>query len=653
MLDLSALALRVRAGDVGDRAVQSGIGKSLRLVPGANNVLAPSTVLELSCPMKDMVEWRQPDFANTPSLVELSTVSSDVTYALNLVNNRISSLQRRLGLVETFLAGLPSEKQLASTLLSSFKRLSIAIDATCGGLSPGGGEFMFTNTATIDDALNEFRGVSGNSLNDLLGKFNSAGGKTCMPFEAAIGNECFNLNLIPMTRRRQSGLDVGDLTTSINKFLPAFGMMAFTMAGGTENDVNNVCNVAKVTKDINPNVKKREAEQVAPNAPPTQQFAQASFSIVSICQTFLAAKVKQGPAWFNTKSALDVLCAGTQAQAAIVLSRASTVTATRQVRDSLAAALAGLQIDASALQRVSAKFGRCMPTFPPSFVGEYNKLKAVVDACRAVSDAVVATGVMTPNGLMISPEAVPLDLKIRSAQCKLDLIGLRTSTLPMKPAVSPECMAVLNPSFACYRRVPYQFFVTFPGTEQCDIIEGFRRSVEIYRGLVLSKCAQNGQFCAVATSAMATLLSVAPPNIPGQSEKPTKDGICAQLFKLRFDLPDVDIGGNADAFKAFMEGVFANNTAANTPFFEFHPVANTVPGTVAVGDSVEATDVVLPGVDLVDFGPINELTTAEPETTATTKRRGSAGRLDARVGLASVFIAATAAIASTRVLNSI
>lgn len=595
--------------------------------------------------MKDMVEWRQPDFANTPSLVELSMVSSDASYTLNLVNNRISSLQRRLGLVETFLKGLPSEKQLASTLLTSFKRLSIAIDATCGGLSPGGGEFMFTNTATIDDALDEFRGATGNSLNDLLGKFNSAGGKTCMPFEAAIGNECFNLNLIPMTRRRQSGLDVDDLTSSINKFLPAFGMMAFTMAGGTENDVNNVCNIAKVTKDINPNVKKREAEQVAPNAPPTQQFAQASFSIVNICQTFLAAKVKQGPAWFNTKSALDVLCAGTQAQAAIVLSRASTVTATRQVRDSLAAALAGLQIDAGAVARAIAKFGRCMPTFPPSFVAAYNTLKSVVDVCRPISDAVVATGVMTPAGLMISPDAVPLDLKIKSAQCKLDLIGLRNSALPMKPTVSPDCMAVLNPSFACYRRVSYQFFATFPGTEQCDIIEGFRRSVEIYRGLVLNKCAQNGQFCAIATSAMATLLSVSPPNIPGQSDKPTMDGICAQLFKLRFDLPDVDIGGNVESFKTFMEGVFANNTAASTPFFEFHPVANTVPATVAVGDGVEATEVVLPGVDLVDFGPINELTTAAPETAATTKRKGSADRLDASLGL--VFVVATAAVAST------
>jgi hypothetical protein len=141
-------------------------------------------------------------------------------YARNLVNNRVSQLQRRLGLVESLLASLPSEKQLASSLLTSFKRLSIAIDATCGGLSPGGGEFSFTNTATIDDALNEFRGVGGNSLDALLGKFNSASGKSCPPLQAAIGNQCFDLNLIPKTRRRQSLLDVGDLTRASTSFCP-------------------------------------------------------------------------------------------------------------------------------------------------------------------------------------------------------------------------------------------------------------------------------------------------------------------------------------------------------------------------------------------------------------------------------------------------
>jgi hypothetical protein len=628
VLDLSALALRVRAGDVGDRAVQSGVGKSLRLVPLENNVLGPSRVLELSCPSKDMVEWRQPDFANTPSLVELMAVSSNTEFTRNLVNNRVSQLQRRLSLVESLLASLPSEKQLASSLLTSFKRLSIAIDATCGGLSPGGGEFSFTNTATIDDALNEFRGVGSNSLDALLGKFNSASGMSCPPLQAAIGNQCFDLNIIPKTRRRQALLDVNDLTKSINKFLPAFGMMAFQMAGGTENDVNNVCNIAKVTKDINPNVKKRDVEQVAPNAPPTQQFAQASFSIVNICQTFLAAKVKQGPAWINTKSALDVLCAGTQAQAAIILARASTVTATRQVRDSLAAAVGGLQIDAGALQRAVAKFNKCQVTYPPSYITAYNTLKSVVDACRAVSDAVVATGTMTPQGLMINPVNVPLELKVRAAQCKIDLVSLRAAALPMRPTVTPDCMAVLAPSFTCYRRVSYQFFATFPGTEQCDIIEGFRRSVEIYRGLVLSKCALSAQFCAVATSATATLLSVSPPNIPGQSEKPTVDNICSQLFKLRFDLPDSQVGANAEAFKAFMEGVFANNTAALTPFFEFHPVMNGVPADAVVGDGVEATEVQLPGVDLVDFGPIDQLTTAPPpETDPPRTRKGDGSRM--------------------------
>lgn len=492
-----------------------------------------------------------------------------------------------------------------------------------------------------------FAASGSNSLDALLGKFNTASGKTCPPLQAAIGNQCFDLNIIPKTRRRQSPLDVGDLTKSINKFLPVFGMMAFQMAGGSENDVNNVCNVAKVTKDIDPNVKKRDVEQVAPNAPPTQQFAQASFSIVSICQTFLAAKVKQGPAWLNTKSALDVLCAGTQAQAAIILARASTVTATRQVRDSLAAAVAGLQIDAAALQRAVAKFNKCQVTYAPAYVSAYNTLKSVIDACRAVSDAVVATGTMTAQGLMISPENVPLELKVRSAQCKLDLVSLRAAALPMRPTVTPDCMAVLAPSFTCYRRVSYQFFATFPGTEQCDIIDGFRRSVEIYRGLVLNKCALSAQYCALATSAMATLLSVTPPNIPGQSEKPTVDNICSQLFKLRFDLPDLQVGANVEAFKAFMEGVFANSTAVLSPFFEFHPVSNGVPADAVVGDGVEATEVTLPGVDLVDFGPINELTTAPAPDTPPPKTRKN----DARRLALSALVAAATWFAAFLVLN--
>lgn len=646
VLDVSALVLQMRAGDVGVRVLRSGFGRSLRFVPAANGVpAAVSNVLEASCP-RETTEWLLPELTTTTeSIVALDATRQRLNETSTYIQTRIGRLSTAASSNGDLLSRLPSERQLRTTLLESFKLLTNGISASCDTLTDPqpDGTFAYKPSPSTDMVLDSYKNPASNSLNDLLQKFNSANGMSCPAFYTLVDGNCVDLAMLIRKDRRRQGqtLNADDIKSTINQLLPSFGEKAITGAGGGTGDVAAVCLTAKAAKDLN--IMKRHELQ-APTMMKTSDYANATAEMLRLCTTMLNAKVRDAK-WMADARALDVLCTGTQAQAIFVLKRTSTVLDLRQQHESQLAAIESLQQDGAAVTRGSAALAKCMPTINPAYVPAYNLLRSTLQVCRQVSDAVIATGKLGPNGITINLGDVPLDVKIRAAQCKLDLTMLRQAALPLKPAVGAECLSVTRASFTCYRRLVHVMSATFPGTKRCDIVDGFRSALEIYRGVVALRCkmppAAPQDFCAVASAASATLVSVLPPKIHGLSENPTAQGSCSKLYVLQFTFPDNNIGARADQFKAFMELAFNNRSAVDTVFFDFKPVVSStgpVPDSVEVGDLGDATEVTLGGVDLLDFGPISQLTTAPPETEETfTRRRSSAAPL--RLSLAAAIIA--------------
>jgi hypothetical protein len=614
VLDVSALALQIRTGDVGVRVLRSGFGRSLRLLKSG-----VSNVLEASCP-RDMVESLFPSTATIESVVALDAAQQRLRDAAAYVTAQLAVAEPKVAQLKALLQTLPSEVQLRSTLLQSLQLLSKGVSASCASLGTADmstGEFTYMQSASTDTVLRPYQDASTNTLDGLLQKFNSAtmpGSAACPPLHARVGARCEDLKaLISMNRRRQTPT-VDDVKNSLNQLLPSFGQMAVTKAGGDSSNVASVCVTANVVKDLV--LKKRATLQQAPVG---SDSGNATAEILRMCTTVLSARVKNADleAFRLNKVSLEVLCAGSQAQAVFVLKRTSTVIDLRQQVESLEASIESLKQDRASVNSTLTTLQKCMPTFNPMYPAAYNLLRSTLNACRTVSDAILATGTQGPMGLTISRDAVPLALKRSAAQCKLDLAALRQAALPLKPTVGPECMSITRSSFTCFRRVVHVMTATFPGTKKCDIVDGFRSAVEIYRGIVAVHCrGAVPEFCSAATSASATLVAVLPPIIHGLSEQPTAQGSCSKLYQLQFAFPDSQIGARADQFRSFLELAFSNTSSVDSVFFDFKPVAATaagpVPAQVEGGDLGDATEVQLTGVDLIDFGPLEELTEAAP-----------------------------------------